>query len=70
MSYESLRVIDVHTHFPIHNSMDMPAAEPRHPLLEAYARERGQRMRAEWNTEPAEPLARKRRLPGGRETSS
>lgn len=58
VSYENLRVIDVHTHFPIHNSMDMPAAEPRHPLLEAYARERGQRMRAEWNTEPAEPLAR------------
>lgn len=58
MSYENLRVIDVHTHFPIHNSMDMPPAGPRHPLLEAYARDRGERMRAEWNTEPAEPLAR------------
>ncbi|MFA5551206.1 MAG: amidohydrolase family protein [Trueperaceae bacterium] len=58
MSLADLRVIDVHTHFPIHNSMNMPASGPRHPLLEAYASERGERMRSEWNTEPAEPPAR------------
>jgi predicted TIM-barrel fold metal-dependent hydrolase len=55
---QKLRVIDVHTHFPIHNTMGAPAQGPRHPLLEAYARERGERMRAEWGTAPAEPLAR------------
>src|SRR5690606_35761493 len=55
---QKLRVIDVHTHFPIENTMGGPPPGPRHPLLEAYARERGERMRAEWGTAPAEPLAR------------
>ncbi|NLG08290.1 MAG: amidohydrolase [Deinococcales bacterium] len=55
---QKLRVIDVHTHFPIVNTMGGPPPGPRHPLLEAYARERGERMRAEWGTAPAEPLAR------------
>ncbi len=58
MSYSHLRIIDVHTHFPIENSMAMPPSAPRHPLLVAYAQERGERMRAEWNTEPTEPSAK------------
>ncbi len=58
VSYENLRIIDVHTHFPIHNTMNMPESGPRHPLLVAYANERGERMRAEWNTAPTEPAAR------------
>lgn len=59
MNYRHLRVIDVHTHFPIVNTMGVPerARPPQHPLLQAYARERGERMRAEWNTAPAEPPA-------------
>lgn len=57
VNYERLGVIDVHTHFPIKNSMNMPEQPPRHPLLEAYARDRGERMRAEWNNEPADPPA-------------
>lgn len=58
MSYRHLRIIDVHTHFPIENSMAMPPSAPRHPLLVAYANERGERMRAEWNTEPTESPAK------------
>lgn len=60
MSYRDLGVIDFHVHFPVENTMGTPesARPPQHPLLQAYARERGERMAKEWNTEPAEPPAR------------
>ncbi len=59
MSYRHLRVIDVHTHFPIENTMGTPpVAQQQHPLLKAYAQDRGRRMAMEWNTEPSEPAAK------------
>ena len=60
MSYRDLGVIDSHVHFPVENTMAPPADKrpPPHPLLQAYARERGERTAKEWNTEPAEPPAR------------
>jgi len=59
MSYRHLRVIDVHTHFPIHDTMGLPPVpEQQHPLLQAYAKDRGNRMAMEWNTEPTEPAAK------------
>lgn len=56
--YEELQVIDIHTHFPVENTMGAayPRREP-HPLLAAYAKERGERMHHEWSTEPYEPAA-------------
>ncbi len=59
MSYRHLRVIDMHVHFPIANTLGLPPdPKQQHPLLQAYARERGERMAREWNTEPTEPAAR------------
>ena len=59
MSYRHLRIVDVHTHFPIENTMGLPPVpEQQHPLLLAYARDRGRRMAMEWNTEPTEPAAK------------
>jgi len=60
MSYRDLGVIDFHVHFPVENTMGTPEDKrpPPHPLLQAYARERGGRMAREWNTEPAEAPAR------------
>lgn len=56
--YESLDVIDIHTHFPVENTMGIVGSGSSHPLLAKYASERGERMRNEWDTAPAEPLAR------------
>jgi predicted TIM-barrel fold metal-dependent hydrolase len=56
--YDSLDVIDIHTHFPIENTMGLGSPGPSHPLLAKYASERGERMRNEWDTAPAEPVAR------------
>lgn len=53
----ALDVIDFHVHFPIENTMGMEPRPKPHPLLAQYAKSRGERMRAEWDTEPAEPLA-------------
>lgn len=55
--YEELDVIDIHVHFPIENTMGVPSSAPSHPLLVKYASERGERMRSEWDTAPAEPMA-------------
>lgn len=54
-----LRVIDIHAHFPVKNTMGTPVgdAAPRHPLLVAYAEDRQRRMHAEWSTASAEALA-------------
>jgi len=43
MSYRDLGDIDLHVHFPVENTMGTPDDErpPPHPLLQAYARERG-----------------------------
>ena len=43
MSYRDLGVIDFHVHFPVENTMGTPEDKrpPPHPLLQAYARERG-----------------------------
>lgn len=56
--YEHLDVIDIHVHFPVVNTMGLGRPGPSHPLLVKYASERGDRMRNEWDTAPAEPLAR------------
>jgi predicted TIM-barrel fold metal-dependent hydrolase len=56
--YDSLDVIDIHAHFPIENTMGLGSPGPSHPLLAKYASERGERMRNEWDTAPAEPVAR------------
>ena len=56
--YDHLGVIDIHTHFPIENTMGVERVSASHPLLAKYASERGERMRSEWDTRPAEPLAR------------
>lgn len=57
--HDDLHVIDIHAHFPIHNTLALepPPPEP-HPLLAAYAGSRGARMRLEHSTAPAEPVAR------------
>ncbi len=59
MDFGWLRVIDIHAHFPVQNSMLLPPAEEQlqHPRLRAYARERADRMALEWSTQPVEPLA-------------
>lgn len=56
--YDHLDVIDIHTHFPVENTMGLSGSRESHPLLAKYASERGERMRNEWDTAPAEPLAR------------
>lgn len=56
--YDHLDVIDIHTHFPIENTMGLERPRASHPLLAKYASERGERMRSEWDTAPAEPLAK------------
>jgi predicted TIM-barrel fold metal-dependent hydrolase len=56
--YDSLDVIDIHAHFPVENTMGLERSDPSHPLLAKYASERGERMRNEWDTAPAEPMAR------------
>ncbi|HEX7003787.1 MAG TPA: amidohydrolase family protein [Trueperaceae bacterium] len=56
--YDHLDVIDIHTHFPIENTMGLERSRASHPLLAKYASERGERMRSEWDTAPAEPLAK------------
>ena len=60
MGYRELEVIDFHTHFPVENTMGTPKVPrpPQHPVLQAYARDRSERMAREWNTEPVEPPAR------------
>lgn len=56
--YDHLDVIDIHAHFPIENTMGTERSRESHPLLAKYASERGERMRSEWDTAPAEPVAR------------
>ena len=59
--YGHLNVIDIHIHFPIENSLGTISSNsnsPRNPLLTQYATDRGERMRAEWSTESAEPVAK------------
>lgn len=60
MSYNDLNVIDFHVHFPVEHTMGQQerGGPPQHPLLKAYAQDRGARMAKEWNTAPAEPPAR------------
>ncbi len=60
MRYRELGVIDFHVHFPVEDTMGTPREPrpPQHPLLQAYARERSERMAKEWNTDPVEPPAR------------
>lgn len=58
MDLSWLDVIDIHTHFPIKNSMLLePEPQTQHPRLRAYARERSNRMALEWSTDPVEPPA-------------
>ncbi|MEX2534411.1 MAG: amidohydrolase family protein [Trueperaceae bacterium] len=56
--YDSLDVIDIHAHFPIENTMGLNRPGSSHPILAKYASDRGERMRSEWDTAPAEPLAK------------
>lgn len=59
MHYSELNIIDLHAHFPIDNTLGLPpATKARHPNLVQYATDRGERMRAEWRTDPAEPVAK------------
>ena len=56
MNHSELNVIDFHTHFPVAWVRPEGTPEP-HPLLTAYARDRGARMRKEHATLPPEPSA-------------
>ena len=59
LEYRHLNVIDIHTHFPIENTLGLTPPPPeRHPRLVEYAQSRGVRMRNEWGTDVAEPLAK------------
>ena len=59
MNYSHLNVIDIHTHFPIENTLNVDTyGQERHPLLVEYAQSRGERMRSEWGMDIAEPLAK------------
>src|SRR5690554_2188958 len=59
MDLSGLRVIDIHAHFPVQNTMGLPPAPAalQHPRLRNYAQERASRMALEWSTDPVEPLA-------------
>ena len=57
MNHHELNVIDFHTHFPVANVAG-PKRKATHPLLAEYARSRGERMRKEHATLPAEPSAK------------
>lgn len=53
MAYEGFRVLDTHVHF-VYGAW--PPAGAQHPALVAYARERDERMRQEWQFPgPPEP---------------
>jgi len=56
----SFPVLDIHTHFPIDNTLPTPAsdAEVLHPALKEYAANRQARMNHEWSTVPYEPAAK------------
>jgi len=56
MSERPFALVDVHAHFPVHNTTGS-ASSPQHPLLKAYAEERQTRMHAEWCTSPSEAPA-------------
>ena len=59
MTYSHLNVIDIHTHFPVENTLGLnPPPPEKHPLLVQYTQDRGARMRSEWSTDTAEPLAK------------
>lgn len=60
MTYAHLNIIDLHAHFPIENTLGLDPAKRKepHPLLSQYGAERGERMRAEWSTASAEPVAK------------
>lgn len=53
MSYNGIKVLDFHTHFPV--AWDLG---PRHELLDEYAAQRQGRMQKEWDFPPPEPGAR------------
>lgn len=59
MNYRHLDVIDIHTHFPVENTLGLSRQKrpPQHPRLSAYAQERSQRMGQEWSTQPNEEAA-------------
>ena len=56
----SFPIIDIHAHFPIHNTLPTPSfdQEVLHPALSEYAADRQARMNLEWSTQPYEPPAR------------
>ena len=59
MTYAHLNVIDLHCHFPIENTLGRePTGKERHPLLVQYSESRGARMRNEWSTDTAQPVAK------------
>jgi predicted TIM-barrel fold metal-dependent hydrolase len=57
VTYEHLNVIDFHVHFPVENTVGLYAVREKHPLLQAYERERSERMGSEWCTPAAECAA-------------
>ena len=58
MDYKHLNIIDIHAHFPIDNTIGLESVPERHALLTQYAHDRGERMRKEWGTDAAEPVAK------------
>src|SRR5690554_5111415 len=59
MDFTWLDVVDIHAHFPVQNTMGLPAGPEvlQHPRLKGYAQERASRMALEWSTDKVEPLA-------------
>lgn len=58
-TYTHLNIIDIHSHFPIENTLGLePTGKERHKLLVDYAQSRGTRMSSEWSTSVPEPVSK------------